>query len=484
MDFASIVLALLIGLLAGGAVATVLLSKLHGVALAHRESETSAVLAELNGQKIEVARLQERAERLDQLEADLAARDEHVGNLQEEITHFREERRALETQLAERNKALEEQRAMLDESREKLKESFEALSSEALRKNNQSFLDLAKEALLGQQNESKSELEKRKQAIEEMVRPLKETLTEVTKQVSELEQKRASAYATMGEQVRSLMESQTTLQKETRNLVQALRAPNQRGRWGEMQLRRVVELAGMLDKVDFDEQVSKDTEEGRQRPDMIVRLPNENTIVVDAKTPLIAYLDALECQDEDQKRALLADHARHVRRHIEQLSNKNYSKDFKQSVELVVMFIPSEPVLSAAIEQDSSLIEFGAEKKVLLATPTTLIGLLRAVAFGWRQEALARDAHKIAEAGAELYNRLTKMSDHFARVGKNLDTAVGAYNDMVGSLETRVLPKAREIKELQQSTHLAVIEELKPLDKKTRAIQAPEMAALPFLDDL
>ena len=205
---------------------------------------------------------------------------------------------------------------------------------------------------------------------------------------------------------------------------------------------------------------------------------------MDAKTPLIAYLDALECQDEDQKRALLADHARHVRRHIEQLSNKNYSKDFKQSVELVVMFIPSEPVLSAAIEQDSSLIEFGAEKKVLLATPTTLIGLLRAVAFGWRQEALARDAHKIAEAGAELYNRLTKMSDHFARVGKNLDTAVGAYNDMVGSLETRVLPKAREIKELQQSTHLAVIEELKPLDKKTRAIQAPEMAALPFLDDL
>jgi DNA recombination protein RmuC len=286
----------------------------------------------------------------------------------------------------------------------------------------------------------------------------------------------------MGEQVKSLMESQTVLQKETKNLVQALRAPHQRGRWGEMQLRRVVELAGMLDKVDFDEQVSKDHDDGKLRPDMVIKLPNGNTIVVDAKTPLDAYLNSLECQDEDQKRVMLVDHARQVRKHIEQLGAKNYTSQFKQSVELVVMFIPSEPVLSAAIEMDNSLIEFGAEKKVLLASPTTLIGLLRAVAFGWRQESLAKDAQKIADAGAELYQRLTKMTEHFAKVGRNLDTAVSAYNDMVGSLESRVLPKAREIKELQQSTHLAEIEEIKPLDKKTRAVQAPEMAALPGLD--
>ncbi len=482
MEMLSLLVGVVVGALAAGVAVVTVLQKKHLAVLQLQEAATDEANRLLGEQRVEVAKLTGRVERLDQLETEIAGRISQIEGMQLEITNFLVERKSLETQLEERNRAIDEQKAMLEESREKLKETFEALSGEALRKNNQSFLDLAKQALEGQQKESKGELEKRQQAIEEMVKPLKETLSEVTKQVSELEQKRSAAYASMGEQVKNLMESQTVLQKETRNLVQALRAPNQRGRWGEMQLRRVVELAGMLDKVDFDEQVSKDHDDGKLRPDMVIKLPNGNTIVVDAKTPLEAYLNSMECQDEDQKRVMLVDHARQVRKHIEQLGAKNYTSQFKQSVELVVMFIPSEPVLSAAVEMDNSLIEFGAEKKVLLASPTTLIGLLRAVAYGWRQESLAKDAQKIADAGAELYQRLTKMSEHFAKVGRSLDTAVGAYNDMVGSLERRVLPAAREIKVLQQSTHLVEIQEMKPLDKKTQALQAPEMVALPGFD--
>ncbi len=446
--------------------------------IGHRKlSLEQALVSDL---ELNQARLETRLQQMEALERDLAAKTEHVEGLQEEIAQFRVERSALETQLQERNRAIEEQRAMLDDAALQLKETFASLSHEALQKNNQQFLDLAKEHLTGQQKEAKGELEKSKQAIEELVRPIKDGLTEVNKHVNELEQKRAAAYATMGEQVKSLIETQSTLQKETGKLVQALRSPNQRGKWGEITLRRVVELAGMLERVDFDEQVTMETEEGRLRPDMVVRLPNGNTIVVDAKAPNIAYLDAMECEDEVQRRALLADHARHVRRRVEELSNKNYAKEFRQNVEMVVMFMPTEPMLSAAVEQDSSLIEFGAEKKVLLATPLTLIPILRAVGFGWRNEALAKDAQRIADAGAELYTRLVKMSEHFARVGKNLDNAVGAYNDMVGSLENRVLPSARQIHELQQTTALAVLDEAKPLERKTRKVMAAEMAVLPF----
>ncbi|MBL8059732.1 MAG: DNA recombination protein RmuC [Chthonomonas sp.] len=457
--------------LGAGAVAWVTLRRL-GV--------KQAQVAELELTK---ARMETRLLQMEGLELDLANRCEQIEGLQEEIAQFREERSALEAQLQERNRAIEEQRQMLDEASVQLKEAFASISLEVLQKNNQSFLDLAKEHLTGQQKEAKGELEKSKQAIEDLVKPIKEGLTEVNKHVNELEQKRAAAYASMGEQVKSLIETQATLQKETGKLVQALRSPNQRGKWGEITLRRVVELAGMLDRVDFEEQVSLETEEGRLRPDMVVRLPNGNTIVVDAKAPNIAFLDAMECEDEDKRRSLLSDHARHVRRRVEELSNKNYAREFRQNVEMVVMFMPTEPMLSAAVELDSSLIEFGAEKKVLLATPLTLIPILRAIGFGWRNEALAKDAQKIADAGAELYGRLSKMSEHFARVGKNLDHAVGAYNDMVGSLETRVLPSARAIHELQQTTALTVIEEAKPLERRTRKVAAPEMAVLPFSDE-
>ncbi len=482
MDVAAIGIGLVLGLLLGGILVFVLITRKFQTETQNRDAEIQTLIGEVNKAQIELARLQERGARVEEFEAAVLQKEKVIEDLREEVAGFREERSVLDTRLAERDRAFEEQRQLLQEAQEKLREAFEALSGEALRKNNQSFLELAREALMAQQKETQGELDKRKTAIEELVKPLKESLGDVKKQVSDLEEKRAAAYASLGDQVKSLVESQGQLQKETRNLVQALRTPNQRGQWGEMQLRKVVEMAGMMDKVDFDSQVSTNTEEGKLRPDMIIRLPNERVIVVDAKTPLQAYLNALEAQEDEQKKGFLMDHARQVRRHIEQLSAKKYSDQFAEAPELVVMFVPGEPVYSAALEADSSLMEFGFERRVFVATPTTLITLLRAVAYGWRQEALAKDAKKIAEVGEELYRRLSKMSDHFSKVGKNLDSAVGAYNDMVGSMETRVLPKARELHSLQQSASLPAVEDLKPIEKQTRPTTAPEMKGLPGLE--
>lgn len=483
MDVLALGIGLVLGLLVGAAVVFVRLNRAAQDQRQTWDQTEKELQSQLSASREERAALVGRLERLTQLETELAAKVTAIEGLQEELSAFREERRGLETQLAERERALEEQKKLLEEAQVHLKESFEALSSQALRANNQQFLDLAKEHLQTQQKEGKGELEKKQQAIEELVKPLTEGLKQISEKVQELEVKREGAYATLGEQVKSLMETQTTLQKETRNLVQALRAPNQRGQWGELQLRRVVEMAGMLEYVDFDEQVNMKSEEGRLRPDMVIKLPNERVIVVDAKTPLDAYIRAIEATEEEDRRAQFAHHARQVRDKVASLGAKNYMSQFKQTPDFVVLFLPGEPVFSAALESDGALIEFGVDKKVLIATPTTLIALLRAVAYGWRSEALAKDAQRIASVGEELYNRIVKMTDHFNRVGKNLESAVGAYNDMVGSLESRVLPKAREIKELQQNTTLAAMEEPKAVERRPRAVQAPEMLPLPGFEE-
>lgn len=355
--------------------------------------------------------------------------------------------------------------------------TFKALSSEALQNNNRSFLDLAKATFEKMQEGAKGDLSQKEKSISEMVTPIKQTLEKFDEKVNALEKAREGAYSGLNEQVKSLLVTQTKLESETANLVKALRAPNVRGQWGEMQLKRTVELAGMINQVDFVEQESVTTEDGRQRPDMIINLPNGKKIIVDAKAPLAAYLEALEAKQPHEQILKLKDHARQIKEHLQKLGAKSYWKQFEPTPEFVVLFLPGEMFFSAALEQDPCLIEFGSDNRVILATPTTLIALLKTISYGWKQESIALDAKEISELGNVLYDRMSVLANHFLDLRKGLTQSVTAYNKAVSSMETRVLPTARKFKELH-SIGDDEIAELSTIDVPIVEAKAGELASL------
>ena len=373
--------------------------------------------------------------------------------LQRQLSEKRQRLAALEARHASEQKSAEEKLALLEQARDQLKDSFQALSSEALSKNNESFLNLAKSTLEKYQEEARGDLNKRQEAINKTVEPVGDALKAFNERVDKIEQRRTQTDASIGQQLQQLAESQVQLSKTTGSLVQALRAPQVRGQWGEMQLRRTVEMAGMINYCDFEEQASIETSDGqRQRPDMIIRLPNERVVVVDSKVPLAAYLDALQSDDPNHQKERMVAHARHIRDHIKGLSAKSYWTQFENAPEFVVLFIPNETIFSAALEQDPELIEQGVLNKVILATPTTLIALLKAIAYGWQQDAIAREAKDIAALGKELYERVSVVTGHFTKLGKSLDQSVGCYNKTVNSLESRLLVTAKKFDALDSAS--------------------------------
>jgi DNA recombination protein RmuC len=387
------------------------------------------------------------------------------------------EKSAANARASELARSLVEQRELLESAKTQLGDTFQALAADALQSSHQGFLALATERLGAVRQEGSSDLEARQKAIEAVVGPMRESLHKVDEHIRALETARGQAYGDLSAQVRTMSATQEKLRTETGNLVNALRAPAVRGRWGELQLRRVVEMAGMLENCDFHEQASVTTEDGRLRPDMVVRLPSGRNIVIDAKTPLGAYLEAQEATTDEDRAAKLRQHAAQVRAHVGKLSAKNYWEQFAVAPEVVVMFLPGEAFYSVALEQMPGLIEEGFAQNVLIATPTTLLGLLRAVSAGWREERMAENAQRISEEGRRLHERIATLADHFGDLGRALGQSVGFFNRAMTSFDSRVVASARNLAALDAKGKKEIVD-IQQIDSRPVTPRRPEARSL------
>ncbi|MBI5936412.1 MAG: DNA recombination protein RmuC [Betaproteobacteria bacterium] len=427
----------------------------------------------------EQAGLQARADQaeryLEEARRNQAEREALCNHLQAEAGELKAQAARLSARLESEQAAAAEKIALLEGAEQKLADAFRALSAEALKSNNQAFLELAKQNLATFQETAKGDLEARKQAVDVLVKPIHDALEKLGLQTQEIERQRTGAYASLTEQVKGMMAAQDSLKQETGRLVRALHRPEVRGRWGEVQLKRVVEMAGMQAHCDFFEQETAEADGRRQRPDMLVKLPGGKSVVLDSKAPIAAFLEAAESETDEARARHTKQFARHVREHVQALGAKSYWDQFQPSPEFVVLFLPGEAFFSAALQEDPQLIEYANEHKVILATPTTLLALLKAVYFGWRQENLAENARKISELGKELYERLGVMAGHWSGVGKNLAQATEAYNKATASLESRVLVSARRFQELQVTAETKEIVSPAVVDSVPRQLQATEL---------
>lgn len=398
-------------------------------------------------------RLQERSkilkEQLQQAELEKTQSNQSLLEAQQKFIALSEERATLKAESEQQKERVKELALVSEQLEKRVLDAFKNLSAEALKSNNSAFLEIASNSLSLIQDAAKQDLKSREEAIGLLVKPLQDSLLRVNEQVQQIEKVREGAYQGLVVQVQSLAETQLKLRDETAHLAQSLRTPNVRGRWGEVQLRRVVELAGMSEHCDFTTQTTTfNDSEGQRRPDLLVHLPGTKIVVVDAKTPVEAYLEAVKSENDTEREEQLNRHARHIRTHIKQLGDKAYFEMFENTPEFVVLFLPGECFFSAAVEKDPSLIEFGMERHVIVATPTTLIALLRSVAYGWDQAKLSEHAREVRRLGRELFDRITGFVQHLDNVKKGLNSSVSAYNRAVGTLESRVLVSARKLGEL------------------------------------
>jgi len=463
------VTALALGAAIVGALLTAFICrKLHRSEIARTTSEASVearsreagLVADLAASRRESADL---AARLETTNRTVLQRDRELRESCNEITRLKTEEATFQTRLDE-----------LSRNQSQLKDAFQSLCGEALKSNNEQFLQLARTELERIRLTAKAELDEKETAIQSLLSPIREGLEKYDKKLHDIELARTQTFASLVERIDQVATASDVLRGETANLVKALRSSNVQGAWGELQLKRVVELAGMLEHCDFDTQRSVDANDGRLRPDMVIHMPGSRTIVVDAKTPANAVLEAVNCQDDARRRQLCNDHVVSVRKHIDALSRKAYWEQFDQAPDFVVMFLPSEAFFSMALEFDPALFESSFEQRVLITTPTTLVALLKAVAVAWRQEALAQNAQEISELGRDLYERIRVLGDHFDDIGSHLGKSVSAYNKAVSSLEKRVLPQARRFQALGTRGTKDIVE-LSPLEISPLPLSAAEL---------
>jgi DNA recombination protein RmuC len=389
---------------------------------------------------------------------------------QRDIIRLREENVRLNSQLEAQREVLEEKTRTFEQARQQFEATFKSLAGDVLKSNSSEFLKLAENNFKILHNKASGALEQREKAVEGMVKPIREALDKTDQHIRRMEKEREAAFGSLTQHLKFMAQAQEQLQGETRNLVKALRRPEVRGQWGELTLKRLAELAGMVEHCDFEQQRSVDTHTGKQRPDMVVRMPGGREIIIDAKAPMDAYLGAVEAQDDNTRALEIQRHARNVRDRVRELASKGYWQQFPQSPDFVVLFIPGDQFLSAALEVDAKLLEDAMADKVVLATPSSLVALLRAVAYGWRQEALAENAEHIRSVGEELYERLSTFADHLGRLGSHLTRSVESYNKAVGSFDSRVLPGARKFREMgiQRKKDLP---EPEPVERLPRPVQ-------------